>query len=76
MAKDFPQLRRLERLFVLMATIGLVILVVGVLLSFHATVKDLPLILPVLVVGLLAFVMGLRSIWRVRRTISKLRTPQ
>jgi uncharacterized membrane protein YqjE len=73
MAEDFPQLRRLAKLFALMAGVGLVFLVLGIALCFHTTVRELPLIIPVLVVGLLAFVMGLRSIWKVRRTISKLR---
>jgi hypothetical protein len=55
---------------------GLVFLVVGIVLCLHAHVSDLPLILPVLVVGLVAFTMGLRSILKVRRTIAKLRMPR
>ena len=70
---DFPQLRRLAKLFAIMVGGGFVFLVVGILLTFHATAAELPVICAVLVVGLVAIGVGLRSLRKVRRTIATLR---
>ncbi len=72
-ADDFPQLRRLARLFTIMAGIGLLFLVAGIILCFNAKVAELPVICAVLAVGALSLVMGLRSLRKVRGTIAKLR---
>lgn len=72
-ADDFPQLRRLARMFALMAAIGARFLVTGIVLAFHSSAGELPAIGALLGVGFVACLVGLRSLRKTKRTISNLR---